>query len=341
MGATYYAANPGNAASPRQWSDAPFRIIAAIALIDAIWLAATPISLKDSSLLVLVGIAMVVPLGLWLGGKAARFPRIQTLIVGGVLMLAAWPALRLFNHLTMSTGFPLADPWLAAADRAMGFSWLGYLSWLDRHPDLLYPMKLLYRRLSEYSAATFVILALGRNAQKHCAEYFRLFLGTALTCSTLGMFVPAVAAAVYYAPAADRFANLQASVGGYHLRALMKLRWDPFVQLNLDHMPGLITMPSFHTAMGVIGIYCCRHHWLLFTLSLAVNLGMIAGTPLYGSHYAVDIVAGAAVAGVVIAVFREDVRTAVASFFARQRRGMMPSVALVPSLASGPLRTAD
>ena len=46
--------------------------------------------------------------------------------------------------------------------------------------------------------------------------------------------------------------------GAYHLEHLERLRSDPMPVLSLSDLPGLVTFPSFHTAMGVIAIYCCR-----------------------------------------------------------------------------------
>ena len=63
---------------------------------------------------------------------------------------------------------------------------------------------------------------------------------------------------------------------------------------------GLITFPSFHAALGVI---FARAFWSVPWLrwpALAVNLLMIAATPVNGGHYFVDVAAGGAVACVAI-----------------------------------------
>jgi len=68
---------------------------------------------------------------------------------------------------------------------------------------------------------------------------------------------------------------------------LRAVRDDPAYVLDLAHMPGLVTFPSFHTAMGVIAIYCARGTRWLFWPMLVINLLMIAATPVLGSHYSV------------------------------------------------------
>jgi hypothetical protein len=52
---------------------------------------------------------------------------------------------------------------------------------------------------------------------------------------------------------------------------------------------------SSRTAMGLVAIYCARSTSSLFVPMLVISLVRIASTPIVGSHYAVDLVAGAAV----------------------------------------------
>lgn len=223
-------------------------------------------------------------------------------------MLTAWPALRLYNHLTMSTALPLADVWLAAADRLIGFNWIQYALWLDRHPAIIQLMDASYSGLTAYSMALFLLLVLGREPAQRCQELIMLFFSSALICSTIGMFFPAMAAATFYQPKLGLFRNVDPWVGAYHIDQFLALRTDPAPMLALDDMPGLVTFPSFHTAMGVIAIYCARKTpWLLWP-SLIVNLLMIASTPLFGSHYLIDVIGGASIATVAILLVRRVVQ---------------------------------
>ena len=80
------------------------------------------------------------------------------------------------------------------------------------------------------------------------------------------------------------------------MRHLLALRTDPQHVLDLNNLPGLVTFPSFHTAMGIIAIYCSRGTPWLFWPSLIINILMISSTPLFGSHYLIDVIAGAVVA---------------------------------------------
>ena len=96
---------------------------------------------------------------------------------------------------------------------------------------------------------------------------------------TLGMFFPALSAMIFHAPPEGTFHHISPHTGTYHLESLLELRANPSVKLDLNDLPGLVTFPSFHTAMGLVGIYCARHSVGLLALSLAYNVPMIASTP--------------------------------------------------------------
>lgn len=284
------------AAERRAWPRWPWLCIGALALVEAAWLALTPLGLTGPTLAVLAQLVGLVAGALLLGRRFRDDERLHTLCAGGAFLFAAWPVLRLFNHLTMSLAFPLADARLSGWDRAIGFDWLGYVRWADGQPKLLEAMAFCYGNLTGYSCLLFLLLALGREPAKRCRELIALFLATALFCTTVGALFPALAAMAYYAPPAGTFAHLGPQTGGYHLAALEALRSDPAHLLDLTRMPGLVTFPSFHTAMGVVAIYCARSSRVLLALMLVVNGLMIAATPVFGSHYGIDVIAGALVA---------------------------------------------
>lgn len=128
-----------------------------------IWIAASPISLARSSQMTLLQIGAVVMLGIRLAPRLERWPLLQTLCIGGSLLLVAWPVLRLYNHLTMSTSLPMQDAMLAAADAQIGFEWASYVGWVDQHPGLLAVMDLTYTGLTGYSVILFLCLQPARH----------------------------------------------------------------------------------------------------------------------------------------------------------------------------------
>lgn len=292
-----------------RWPLWPWAIVLAVILIDSVWLLLTPLRLSPDSVSLLWQIIPFALLGTWGAARLDHWPRAQALFVGLGFILTAWPAFRLYNHLTMTTAFPLVDGTLAEADAMIGFNWFSYLAWLDGHPTLLKLMDYSYTGLTAYSIILFLLLLTTRHFGRSCRELTELFVMTAVACSSIGAFFPAVAAAVHYAPLAGTFTHIAPEVGAYHLDHLLALRTDPHHMLRLSDLPGLVTIPSFHTAMGITAIYCTRRSPWLFWPSFAVNSLMIASTPVYGSHYAIDIAAGALVSGICIAFLRRLYRS--------------------------------
>ncbi|MFT3977324.1 MAG: phosphatase PAP2 family protein [Sphingomonas bacterium] len=226
------------------------------------------------------------------------------LLSGAAISLAAWPLLRILNHLTMSIPFPLADARLAALDATIGFDWLAYVRWMDAHPGLLGLTNLTYQSLSYYSCAAFLLLLVARGPAR-AREFVLLFLSAAILTIVTGILLPARGAMLFHAPEAALFHHIvPGETGTYFWPALNALRSDPNHMLELGNLPGLVAIPSFHTAMGVIMICCSRGGPRLFLPSLTLNLLMIAGTPVWGGHYAVDILAGAGLALTLVVILR-------------------------------------
>lgn len=164
--------------------------LALFALIigDTIWLLATKLRLSYDGFPLLPWLATLLACA-WGSARLPHASRIRILCEGGLFMLIAWPALRLFNHLTMTTAFPLADAQLASIDAAMAFDWHAYLAWFDRHPILLNVMDFLYTSLSTYSAALYIAIAmLSRKPATECAEFIGIFFLTAVACCLIGQF---------------------------------------------------------------------------------------------------------------------------------------------------------
>jgi membrane-associated phospholipid phosphatase len=67
-------------------------------------------------------------------------------------------------------------------------------------------------------------------------------------------------------------------------------------EIALESMQGLISIPSLHAAMAVLLVYTARGIRFVLPASLALNLAMLASTPIEGGHYLVDVFAGCALA---------------------------------------------
>lgn len=299
------------AASARAVSSAPLwpgAIVALFAAINALWLILTDASLDQRSMFQLASLlsgSMVIG---WIAYNLRRYDIFYTLFGGIAFMMFATPMFRIFNHLSMSLAFPWADGWLSSADMLLGFDWMQFLRWVDGEEVLLVFMDWSYLSLDQYTAVFYLFLIAIPERRRACFELLALFTLTAAICMVIGLFFPAQAAMVYYAPDLTGFANIHERIGTYHMEPLERLRSDVPPLLELIKLPGLVTFPSFHTAMGIVLVYACRWRWWLFVPSLAINLIMILSTLLYGSHYLIDIIASTVVTLATIMILRKWLR---------------------------------
>ena len=70
-------------------------------------------------------------------------------------------------------------------------------------------------------------------------------------------------------------------------------------------LKAIVTFPSFHAAMAVLLTYPYRKFTAAFPLVIFWNGLMLVSVPKHGSHYFVDVLAGAAVAVLSIYLVRE------------------------------------
>lgn len=274
-------------------------MLAVVVLIDVLWIALTDITFKQDTLAWFVLLAAVAAL---VSTRMLKPGSLKTLLDGYVFITAAWPALRLFNHLTFTQSGPYVDAALSRADQWLGLSWFGYASWVDSHPLVSWLVNNAYSALTPVSIVAFVIAALA--ARRGVAEEFLLlFTVLAIAVSLFAVVFPALGTMVYYPEDVARLENLR-GYGAFHVPYFEYLRHDPAPRMWLEDLPGLATFPSFHTAMGLLVVYAARDRWLLLVPATIYSGLMIMGTPVFGSHYFVDLIAGSAITVAAIVALR-------------------------------------
>lgn len=224
-------------------------------------------------------------------------------MMGAAFVLCAWPALRVFNHLVMTVPLPLTDSLLANWDADLGLNWRYYVFWVDGHPWLVRAMNFTYVGLTMFSCCAFVIL-IGIGDTRAAHEFLVLFFSSAVIASVVGAFFPAYTTMFYYSPVQQMLHNISPNYGVSFAPYLDEIRSNPKHVLHLANLPGLTAFPSFHTAMALITVYCSRTRVVLFVPALVFNSLMIASTPVFGGHYFVDLIAGGALAMVLIAFMK-------------------------------------
>jgi membrane-associated phospholipid phosphatase len=195
-----------------------------------------------------------------------------------------------FSYVVASLGLPPIDATLAAWDRALGFDWIAAYHRASAHPMAAAALKLLYfSLLPQVAVATIALGFLGH--ARAVREMMGLLIATSLPIVALSGVLPAVSAWIHYGIGVEH---------AYHMGDFAGLRDGTLRTLAPLDAVGIVTFPSFHTAMALIVVYACRGLAWLFWPAAAVNALVLVSIPPFGGHYLVDMLAGAAVTAAAI-----------------------------------------
>jgi membrane-associated phospholipid phosphatase len=88
----------------------------------------------------------------------------------------------------------------------------------------------------------------------------------------------------------------------WEAREIASLRGPGIFTANPDYKSGLITFPSFHVALAILSVFALYpFRWLRYVALLAAVLIAVA-TVSTGWHYASDVIGGAAISAIGIAI---------------------------------------
>ena len=186
---------------------------------------------------------------------------------------------------------PFADQALSAADKAMGFDWPNYLQmaipW--RRPLGIAYISFLWQEL-------LVIVALFASGRSDRGWQFVTAATIALAITiVIFPFFPAEGPFVYYGLPRAEFEPFVGTVPWEYLADLSRLKAGYRI-FDWSVVEGYVSFPSYHTAAALLFTWAI---WPLrwFRIPVAVlNIALILGAILIGSHYLIDIIGGAVVA---------------------------------------------
>jgi hypothetical protein len=244
--------------------------------------------------------------------SAYCFYRARSAVLGhAVASFAQMPLLSIaligWTYSAAATGAPMQDENLAAMDAALGFDWMAWKQAIVSDPDILYGASYLYSLLDKQT----LIVGVAAVIFLRFTAFHRFLIAWVLTATTViacSAFAPAFAAFYHYGVVEEMRQIMFVASGYIHIDQLEQVRagapFDPY-----HHPVGIIAFPSFHAAGGVLLAYLFWNLPLLRWPMLLINLGMILVTPVIGSHYLVDIIAGVIVAGLAILASHRLVRS--------------------------------
>ena len=203
-------------------------------------------------------------------------------------------------YLLAASGAPLWDARLAAADARLGIAWPTLLAAADRMPRLF----LLVGGVAYHSLVLQMVACILVLAGTARLDRLRTTAAAAVLSGTITIVASGLMPAMGNLFDPDRYHALWPSVAWLDRELIQGLRDGTQRSVDLSHMTGIVSFPSYHAALPVIlawGVYPVRK----LRVPAAVWAGLtIVATPLFGGHYAVDVLAGLllAVAALIVAV---------------------------------------
>jgi membrane-associated phospholipid phosphatase len=211
-----------------------------------------------------------------------------------VIAFAAVGAPLSYLAAALGAGFPLHDQLFDSIDRAMGLDWQALLAAMNAAPLLYAPLRVSY--LSLTLQMTTVVLCLAFSGRLLWLRVYTLaFIFAALASIAISALLPAAGVWPYYGLTSADSPGIMPAVNT-SWPVFYGLRDGSFRFLVAVGSEGIITFPSLHAALAVILIAGLWPVPGLRWVILALNLLMLAGTPIDGSHYFIDVFAGAGLA---------------------------------------------
>jgi len=204
------------------------------------------------------------------------------------------------TYLLASQAPPLWDAELAAADARLGLDWPAIFAAADRLPAAI----LLLGGTAYHSLVAQMVMCIVVLAGSGRFDRLRVTVAAAILAGVITVLVSGLVPAIGNLFDPDRYKALSPSVAWLDRDLIAQLRDGTIRQIDLSHMTGIVSFPSYHATLPVILAWGLRPiSWLRLPAALWAGL-TIAATPLFGGHYVADVLAGLLLATAALAVAR-------------------------------------
>lgn len=245
--------------------------------------------------------AVLIPLRL---GAGRWIPRYGQAIAdcaesyGAFMLIALTGATAAYPIAALTSG--MHDAALQRIDAALGFDWLAWYRLVADHRPLQWLGLAAYRSI--YLTPAILLGWFAWTGERAAAHRFLLtFWVAAILTLALYPLMPAIGPLSYLwhgpLPYLSESEQWQQSL-------IPALRAHQVHWVDLGHLRGIVSAPSFHTAAAVLYIAAAWPRRELRAPIVALNVAMLLSTPVEGTHYLADMLLGAAVAVVAILAMR-------------------------------------
>jgi PAP2 superfamily len=224
-----------------------------------------------------------------------------------LLMISFTTNLGVLNFIVMTQNWPYADQLLIAGDKLLGFDWLTYSKFMTSAETSRGILHFFYNEVTRVGMFALPLLALLLNNRiRLCETVFMIFVTGILAVLVSGFF-PALGPWTLLADQ-ELLDRISWSAPVNYLDMMTYLRGSGPVHIDLSKLIGLSSCPSYHTCLALCFIVATRGYRGLNMLGGLACVTIIAATPIYGTHYLMDLLAGGLTMAVTYHVWSRFVR---------------------------------
>jgi membrane-associated phospholipid phosphatase len=203
------------------------------------------------------------------------------------------------TYVAGAANWPLQDHTLLAIDRALGMDPELIARYVNDHDWLAGLLVRGYGLIKWPLLGIPIVLTLTSRFVRLQLFVFAFSLALIVTVA-ISAFIPAIGTYYGLNIAPSQFPSLDASLYAAQLRDIVALREGSLRHLELFRLVGIVSFPSFHVASAVLYMWALWPVRGIGGLAVALNLLMIAATPVTGAHYMIDVFGGIALAAISI-----------------------------------------
>jgi membrane-associated phospholipid phosphatase len=232
--------------------------------------------------------------GAWFYRRRRTDPRLASALTSTAQVIALAAVGAPLSYIAASANFPLQDHALDVIDHALGLDWKAMLAWMNASSTVHAVLSVTYASLT--LQMTTVVLCLAFSGRLLWLRVYTLaFVFAAVISIAISVVLPAAGVWPHYGlTAAD----------SPHVIPVVSTSWPVFYGLRDGTFrllvavgsEGIITFPSLHAALAVIVAAALWPVPILRWVFLGLNVVMLIATPIDGSHYFIDVLAGVALA---------------------------------------------
>ena len=220
-----------------------------------------------------------------------RSERIASAAMCSAIFIFFSACLSLFNYLLLPLHTPLLDPVLTAWDKMFGYHWPSVLAWAAENPWPTLIFKWAYMSTIPQFAALVVILGLGGRLKELHIMISSITITATLTICFWGI-APSVGPGTIYDISPEIWAAIGAVADKNYSMEIAGLAITGPEVISPTEIRGLIAFPSYHAVLAFTAMYAARTVRFVGPVFFLINLLIIPGIFIHGSHHLVDLFAG-------------------------------------------------